>query len=58
MAIEELLHRFGCKIEARELELHQRLEEAQTGNADFAKEIHELRQYVISILARGIFCPK
>ena len=42
MGIEELFHHFGCKTEAEEVELHRRLVEAQTKNADLAKEMHEL----------------
>ena len=54
MAIEELLHRFGCKTEATELEVHQGMEEGQKSNSELAKEMHAICQYVIVKLARCI----
>ena len=47
MAIEGLLHYFGVKTKAQELELHQRLVESQVACADLVKDVHELRQFSI-----------
>ena len=51
VSIEELLHRFGCRMEAREEELCQRLEGVQASYASLAKEIHDLQQYTITEMA-------
>ena len=46
VSIEELLHCFGCRREAREEELCQRLDEVQASYASLAKEVHDLQQYM------------
>ena len=51
MAIEELLHCFGVRTEAREQELHRRLMGSQVAHADLVKDVHELRQFTIVKLA-------
>ena len=51
VSIEELLHHFGCKAEAREEELCQRLDEVQASYASLVKEIHHLQQYTITEIA-------
>ena len=51
MAIEELLHHFGVRTEAREQELHQWLVDSQAAHADLVKDVHELRQFTIVKLA-------
>ena len=51
MAMEELLHRFGVRTEAREQELHRRLVGSQAAHADLVKDVHELRQFTIVKLA-------
>ena len=56
MAIEGLLHRFGVKTEAQELELHQRLVESRAAYADLVKDVHELRQFSIVNLASCTSC--
>lgn len=50
VAIEELLHLFGCKMEAWELELHQRLDEVHTRSDGLAKELHDLQHYGLTHL--------
>ena len=47
MAIKGLLHRFGFKTKARELELNQRLVECQAAYAALVKDMHELHQFAI-----------
>ena len=42
VSMEALLHHFGSKIEAREEELCQRLDEVQASYASLAKEVHDL----------------
>lgn len=49
--IEELLHRFGCKMEAQQLELYQRLEKVQTRQIILAKELYDLQHYALMPLA-------
>ena len=49
--MEELLHHFNVRTEAREQELHQRLVESQAMQAHLLKDMHELRQFVITKLA-------
>ena len=51
MVMEELLHRFGLRTEAREQELHRRLVGSQAVHADLVKDVHELRQFTIVKLA-------
>lgn len=51
VVIEELLHRFGCKTEASELELHQKLDQVQTRYSGLAKELHDLKQRTMWQLA-------
>lgn len=45
--MEGLLHCFGYRIEAKELELHQQSEETQARLSDQERELHELKQYMI-----------
>ena len=40
--MEELLHRFDCRMEAREEELAQQLDEVQASYASLMKEVHDL----------------
>ena len=47
VAIEGLLDRFGVKTEAYNHELHQRLGESQTVQANLMKYLHELQQFAI-----------
>ena len=54
VSMEELLHRFGCRTEAREEELCQRLDEVQASYASLAKEVHDLQQYTITEIASCI----
>ena len=49
--LEELLQHFGCKMEVREMELHQWLEEVHTSYATLVKELHDLKQYTITKMA-------
>ena len=51
MAMEELLHHFGVRTEAREQELHRWLVGSQAVHADLVKDVHELRQFTIVKLA-------
>ena len=48
VSIEELLHYFGCRMEVREEELCQQLDEVQASYASLAKEVHDLQQYTIT----------
>ena len=43
VSIEELLHHFGCRTEAREEELCQWLDEVQASYASLVKEVHNLQ---------------
>ena len=56
MAIEELLHRFGVRTEARERELHRRLVGSQAVHANLVKDVHELRQFTIVKLSSCASC--
>ena len=49
--MEELLHRFGVRTEAREQEQHRWLVESWAAHADLVKDVHELRQFTIVKLA-------
>ena len=49
--IEGLLHRFCVKTKAREQELHQRFVELWTAHAHLVKDVHELCQFSIMVLA-------
>ena len=52
VAIEGLLHRFGVKTEARELELHQRLIESQATYVDLEEirtEIQEINEKMTTL---------
>ena len=52
--LEELPHCFGYKMEAREMELRQRLEEVHTSYATLVKEVHDFKQYTINKMASYI----
>ena len=56
MAIEELLHHFGVRTEAREQEIHQWLVDSQVAHADLVKDAHELRQFTTVNRTRQIIC--
>ena len=54
VSLEELLHRFGYRMEARKMELRQWLEEVQTSYAVIPKDVHDLKQYTIAKIASWI----
>lgn len=51
VAIEKLLHRFGCRTKAQELELHQQLDEVHIRSDGLAKDLHDLQHYALTQLA-------